>query len=51
MADKSARELFLGEGGIPGTGDGSQHLYVNLGPAHPAMPCHLFNSCAAVNST
>ncbi len=37
MADKSARELFLGEGGIPGTGDGSQHLYVNLGPAHPAM--------------
>src|SRR2546427_2492070 len=37
MADKSGRELFLGEGGIPGTGDGSQHLYVNLGPAHPAM--------------
>src|SRR5437667_407332 len=37
MADTSARELFLGEGGIPGTGDGSQHLYVNLGPAHPAM--------------
>ncbi|HWN93037.1 MAG TPA: NADH-quinone oxidoreductase subunit D, partial [Verrucomicrobiae bacterium] len=37
MADKSARELFLGEGGVPGTGDGSQHLYVNMGPAHPAM--------------
>ncbi|HYR39480.1 MAG TPA: NADH-quinone oxidoreductase subunit D [Methylomirabilota bacterium] len=37
MSDRSARELFLGEGGIPGTGDGSQHLYVNLGPAHPAM--------------
>src|ERR1700694_4433127 len=37
MSEKSARELFLGEGGIPGTGDGSQHLYVNLGPAHPAM--------------
>jgi len=37
MSDRTARELFLGEGGIPGTGDGSQHLYVNLGPAHPAM--------------
>jgi NADH-quinone oxidoreductase subunit D len=37
MSEKSARELFLGEGGIPGTGEGSQHLYVNLGPAHPAM--------------
>src|SRR6266849_6613687 len=37
MSARSARELFLGEGGIPGTGDGSQHLYVNLGPAHPAM--------------
>src|SRR4026208_2191902 len=28
-------ELFLGEG--PGAGGGSQHLFVNLGPAHPAM--------------
>ena len=34
MAD--ARELFLGEGATA-AGGGSQHLYVNMGPAHPAM--------------
>src|SRR5574342_1009258 len=33
MAD--TRELFLGEGA--GGGAGSQHLFVNMGPAHPAM--------------
>ena len=35
MPERTTRELFLGEGA--GTGSGSQHLYVNLGPAHPAM--------------
>jgi NADH-quinone oxidoreductase subunit D len=35
MPERTERELFLGEG--PGTGSGSQNLYVNLGPAHPAM--------------
>src|SRR3970282_2720601 len=35
MPERTARELFLGEG--PGTGGGSQNLYVNMGPAHPAM--------------
>jgi NADH-quinone oxidoreductase subunit D len=35
MPERTARELFLGEGA--GTGSGSQNLYVNLGPAHPAM--------------
>ncbi|HET8579014.1 MAG TPA: NADH-quinone oxidoreductase subunit D [Methylomirabilota bacterium] len=35
MAERTTRELFLGEGA--GTGGGSQHLYVNMGPAHPAM--------------
>ncbi len=34
MAEKRTRELFLGEGSSP---DGTQHLYVNFGPAHPAM--------------
>ena len=34
MAD--TRELFLGEGATA-AGGGSQHLYVNMGPAHPAM--------------
>ncbi|HTG09574.1 MAG TPA: NADH-quinone oxidoreductase subunit D, partial [Candidatus Eisenbacteria bacterium] len=34
MAERKTRELFLGEGSSP---DGSQHLYVNFGPAHPAM--------------
>src|SRR3984893_9702786 len=33
MAD--ARELFLGEG--TGGGEGTKHLHVNMGPAHPAM--------------
>src|SRR4030095_15849943 len=31
------RELFLGEGASAGGGAGSQHIYVNMGPAHPAM--------------
>jgi NADH-quinone oxidoreductase subunit D len=31
--ERTTRELFLGEG----TGGGSQPLYVNMGPAHPAM--------------
>jgi NADH-quinone oxidoreductase subunit D len=36
MADKTTQDLFLGEG--PGAGGGgSQNLFVNLGPAHPAM--------------
>src|SRR5215468_6112029 len=35
MPDRTTRELFLGEGA--GTGSGSQNLYVNMGPAHPAM--------------
>ena len=35
MDQRETRELFLGEG--PGTGGNSQHLFVNLGPAHPAM--------------
>ncbi len=33
MAERTTRELFLGEG----SGTGSQPLYVNVGPAHPAM--------------
>ncbi|MCI0546856.1 MAG: NADH-quinone oxidoreductase subunit D [Candidatus Rokubacteria bacterium] len=35
MAERTTRELFLGEGA--GTGGGPQHLTVNMGPAHPAM--------------
>ena len=35
MPERTARELFLGQG--PGAGAGSQNLYVNMGPAHPAM--------------
>ncbi|MGH7262509.1 MAG: hypothetical protein ACREH7_01115, partial [Candidatus Rokuibacteriota bacterium] len=35
MAERTRREIYLGEGS--GTGSGSQHLYVNVGPAHPAM--------------
>ncbi|MFQ5830431.1 MAG: NADH-quinone oxidoreductase subunit D [Candidatus Methylomirabilia bacterium] len=35
MAERTKREILLGEGS--GTGSGSQHLYVNVGPAHPAM--------------
>jgi NADH-quinone oxidoreductase subunit D len=34
MAERTTRELLLGEGG---TGGGAEHLHVNLGPAHPAM--------------
>ena len=34
MAERTTRELFLSEG--TGTG-GNQNLYVNMGPAHPAM--------------
>ena len=35
MPEQSARELFLGQG--PGAEAGSQNLFVNMGPAHPAM--------------
>ena len=35
MAERTTREIYLGEGS--GTGSGSQNLYVNMGPAHPAM--------------
>jgi NADH-quinone oxidoreductase subunit D len=35
VAERTRREIHLGEGS--GTGSGSQHLYVNVGPAHPAM--------------
>jgi NADH-quinone oxidoreductase subunit D len=35
MAERTTREIFLGEGS--GTGSGPQHLWVNLGPQHPAM--------------
>ncbi len=35
MGERTRREIFLGEGS--GTGSGSQHLYVNIGPSHPAM--------------
>jgi NADH-quinone oxidoreductase subunit D len=35
MAEATKREIFLGEGS--GTGSGSQHLLVNIGPQHPAM--------------
>src|SRR5215470_4380364 len=34
MAETTTRELFLGEGA---PGGASEHLHVNLGPAHPAM--------------
>ncbi len=34
MAEKTTRELYLGEGAAIG---GSEHLHVNVGPAHPAM--------------
>ena len=34
MAETTTRELFLGEGA---PGGGSEHLHVNMGPAHPAM--------------
>jgi NADH-quinone oxidoreductase subunit D len=35
MAERTTRELFLGEGAVPG--GGTEHLHVNMGPAHPAM--------------
>ena len=35
MPEQSAREMFLGQG--PGAEAGSQNLFVNMGPAHPAM--------------
>jgi NADH-quinone oxidoreductase subunit D len=35
MAERTTRELFLGED--PGAGGGPDHLHVNIGPAHPAM--------------
>lgn len=35
MTERVTRELFLGEGSGPGSG--FQHLYVNIGPQHPAM--------------
>jgi NADH-quinone oxidoreductase subunit D len=35
MAERTTREIYLGEGS--GTGSGSQNLHVNMGPAHPAM--------------
>ena len=39
MAERTTRELFArgGDRGRHPSGDGSQHLFVNLGPAHPAM--------------
>ncbi len=36
MAERTTQEFFLGEGPVPET-EGSQHLYVNVGPSHPAM--------------
>jgi NADH-quinone oxidoreductase subunit D len=35
MPERTAREMFLGQG--PGAEAGSQNLFVNMGPAHPAM--------------
>jgi NADH-quinone oxidoreductase subunit D len=35
MPERTPRELFLGQG--PGAEAGSQNLFVNMGPAHPAM--------------
>ena len=38
MAERTTREMILGEAtAAPGGDDGSKHLFVNLGPAHPAM--------------
>ncbi len=38
MAERTTREVMLGEATAAGSeGDGSQHLFVNLGPQHPAM--------------
>jgi NADH-quinone oxidoreductase subunit D len=35
MAERTTRELFLGEG--TGTDAGTRNIHVNMGPAHPAM--------------
>ena len=35
MAERTTRELFLGDGAA--VDGGSEHLHVNMGPAHPAM--------------
>ena len=35
MAERTTRELFLGDG--TAVDGGSEHLHVNMGPAHPAM--------------
>jgi NADH-quinone oxidoreductase subunit D len=35
MPERATREIYLGEG--TSAGSGSQHLYVNMGPSHPAM--------------
>ncbi|PYO58153.1 MAG: NADH-quinone oxidoreductase subunit D [Candidatus Rokuibacteriota bacterium] len=35
MAERITRELFLGDGAA--VDGGSEHLHVNMGPAHPAM--------------
>jgi NADH-quinone oxidoreductase subunit D len=38
MAERTTREMILGEATAAGAeGGGSQHLFVNLGPQHPAM--------------
>jgi len=38
MAERTTREVMLGEATAAGSeGDGSQRLFVNLGPQHPAM--------------
>jgi NADH-quinone oxidoreductase subunit D len=37
MAESATRELFLGEGAVPGGDGGPERLHVNIGPAHPAM--------------
>ena len=38
MAERTTREMILGEATPAGPeGGGSQHLFVNLGPQHPAM--------------
>jgi len=35
MAERTTRELFVGDGAA--VDGGSEHLHVNMGPAHPAM--------------
>lgn len=36
MAERVTREFFIGEGPVPET-EGTERLYVNVGPSHPAM--------------